>query len=582
MTDEEFLLSEYGSNLPTRLNLEGKELIVPASYKGDIDAFTDDLTSFQNNEYKKYERHNEKNPDNSIEPVDIISDEGLHVIVPLSYAKKDIFDENGIIKPKYQKRILQEFYQKAFKHYCNAIKKTKRYKREYPHKDIKTSLSQCHLSECSKSHIFYIIGKTAKAVAKATKWTSKEAVNIAVGTAASPLALVYKFMDKKHRIAESSKKQWIDEKALPYIKRGVLKAMVVAMSYGGIKVHSVYDKYQEEKAKIELQKSKERAEKEAFFKKYNTNNETFYQNYKIAKENEAMIVALIACPEGFKSEAYLCSAGKPTKGYGTTRTIKKDKDGNIEYDEKGFAKTIPVVLGTTTTKEDGYDDVVAHLEKYVYPQLEHINKILESQEIAAVCMFIYNTDEGAFKDSMLCVAINNDASDEKIREAFSIIRSVGGLRSYGLINRHGFEGYVFCCENIKDLIDIKPTIAGSPDITYYEYGTKNKKDPLENADKTFVVRDIEEVKKDAEKFKTDNYSKCIVCMLPQEKAQEVLNLFGIHIDENGKITRDITWEEAQEIAKQSTKGQEKTKKNKKQSAKQSRLTCKINKNTSRR
>ncbi|MBE6453475.1 MAG: hypothetical protein E7017_01135 [Alphaproteobacteria bacterium] len=71
-------------------------------------------------------------------------------------------------------------------------------------------------------------------------------------------------------------------------------------------------------------------------------------------------------------------------------------------------------------------------------------------------------------------------------------------------------------------------------------------------------------------------------MLPQEKAQEVLNLFGIHIDENGKITRDITWEEAQEIAKQSTKGQEKTKKNKKQSAKQSRLTCKINKNTSRR
>ncbi|MBE6453476.1 MAG: lysozyme [Alphaproteobacteria bacterium] len=456
MTDEEFLLSEYGSTFPTRLKLEGKELIVPASYKGDIDAFTDDLTSFQNNEYKKYERHNEKNPDNNVEPTDIISDEGLHVIVPLSYAKKDIFDENGVIKEESKEEILEQFYKKARKRYFSAVRKTRRYKKEYPDKQVATSLSNRHLSECRETHKLYIkaqvlhyVGKTAKAVAKAAKWTAEEAVNIAAGTAASPLALVYKFMDKKHRIAESSKKQWIDEKALPYIKRGVLKIMVIAMSYGGIKVHSVYDKYQEEKAKIELQKSKERAEKEAFFKKYNTNNETFYQNYKIAKENEAMIVALIACPEGFKSEAYLCSAGKPTKGYGTTRTIKKDKDDNIEYDEKGFAKTIPVVLGTTTTKEDGYDDVVAHLDKYVYPQLEHINKVLEAQEMAAVCMFIYNTDEGAFKNSMVCVAINNNESDKKVREAFSIIRSVGGLRSYGLINRHGFEGYVFCCENIK-------------------------------------------------------------------------------------------------------------------------------------
>jgi len=456
MTDEEFLLSEYGSTFPTRLKLEGKELIVPASYKGDIDAFTDDLTSFQNNEYKKYERHNEKNPDNNVEPTDKIRDEGLHVIVPLSYAKKDIFDENGVIKEESKEEILEQFYKKARKRYFSAVRKTRRYKKEYPDKQVATSLSNRHLSECRETHKLYIkaqvlhyVGKTAKAVAKAAKWTAEEAVNIAAGTAASPLALVYKFMDKKHRIAESSKKQWIDEKALPYIKRGVLKIMVIAMSYGGIKVHSVYDKYQEEKAKIELQKSKERAEKEAFFKKYNTNNETFYQNYKIAKENEAMIVALIACPEGFKSEAYLCSAGKPTKGYGTTRTIKKDKDDNIEYDEKGFAKTIPVVLGTTTTKEDGYDDVVAHLDKYVYPQLEHINKVLEAQEMAAVCMFIYNTDEGAFKNSMVCVAINNNESDKKVREAFSIIRSVGGLRSYGLINRHGFEGYVFCCENIK-------------------------------------------------------------------------------------------------------------------------------------
>ncbi len=551
MTDEEFLLSEYGATPPLKFNLEGEELIVPASYKGDVDAFTDDLTFFQNNEYKKYERHNEKNPDNHIEPTDVVSAEGLHVIVPLSYAKKDILDKKGEIKPKYKKRILQEFYQKAFKRYHNAIKKTRRYKREYPLKDITTSLSQRHLSECSKSHTFYVIGKTVKSAAKATKWTAKEAMNVVVGATASPLALAYKFMDKKCRIAESSKKKWIDEKALPYIKRGFYKAMILATLYGGMKVHSVYDKYQEEKAKIELQKSKEQAEKEAFFKKYNTTDEIFYQNYKIAKENEAMIVALIACPEGFKSEAYLCSAGKPTIGYGTRRTII---DG--VSDDKGFAITKPVCLEMTTTKEKAYEDVVAHLDKYVYPQLEHINKELLPNQLAATCMFVYNTDEGAFKESKLCNAINKNCDDVKIREAFSIIRSVGGKRSYGLINRHGFEGYIWCQEDLSQCVFLKPTIAGSPDITYYEYGTKNKKDPLENADNTFVVRDIESVEKDAKRFTTYDLSRSIISMLPQNKRDSILKANNITVDEKGKMkTPEMVQQEqlAQQTANNQTK-----------------------------
>ena len=168
-------------------------------------------------------------------------------------------------------------------------------------------------------------------------------------------------------------------------------------------------------------------------------------------------------------------------------------------------------------------------------------------------MFIYNTDEGAFNGSMLCKAINSKASDEKVREAFSIIRSVNGNRSYGLINRHGFEGYVFCCKNMEDLINLTPTIAGSPDIKYYEYGKDSKKDPLENIDETFVVRDIEKVAKDAEKFKTNNFKKCIVYMLPQEKAKEVLEKYGFHVDENNKLKKDISWEEAQEISSKHNK-----------------------------
>ena len=82
------------------------------------------------------------------------------------------------------------------------------------------------------------------------------------------------------------------------------------------------------------------------------------------------------------------------------------------------------------------------------------------------------------------------------------------------------------------------------------------------------------------KFKTDDYKKCIVFMLPQEKATEILEKFGYYVDEQGNLKKDITWEEAQEISSKSPQKQEK--KNKKQSAKQSKLTYKTNKNTGRK
>ncbi len=562
--DKDYLLEEYKklNKDPVYHKFGDINILIPAAYDNKND-FIDDFLAFQDKEYLKYERHNKRHPDNQISEKEIIVDSNIRLIAPLRMVKNGMTDTDIVI----------ECLHHAFERYNDAIQKTIRLNKESPKKARNVSLNKKHLDYCTLKHIGHIAETSAIRAGKGLKWSTEQLVNTTIGTLASPLALAYKILDKKHRISISpTKKKWIDEKSLPYVVRGAKKGLAILSAYTLLMTGSfAKEKHQ--------QLQKEKAHKERFFDKYNTTNEVFYQNYKIAKENEAMIVALIACQEGFKSDAYLCQAKKPTDGYGTTRTIKKDKDGNIEYDEKGFAITIPVVLGTTTTKEDGFEDVVAHLEKYVYPQLEHINKILESQEIAAVCMFIYNTDEGAFKDSMLCVAINNDASDEKIREAFSIIRSVGGIRSYGLINRHGFEGYVFCCENIEELINIKPTIAGSPDIKYYQYG-KSKRNPLENDDKTFVVRDIEEVMKDAEKFKTDDYKKCIVFMLPQEKAKEVLEKYGFHVDEQGKLKKDITWEEAQEILSKSTEKQEK--KNKKQSVKQSKLTYKINKNTGRK
>ena len=452
MTDEEFLLSEYGSNLPTRLKLGGEELIVPASYKGDINAFTDDLTSFQNNEYKKYERHNEKNPDNSIEPVDIISDKGLHVIVPLSYAKKDIFDENGVIKEESKEEILEQFYKKARKRYFGAVRKTRRYKREYPNKQITTSLSNQHLSECRETHKLYIkaqvlhyVGKITKAVAKATKWTSKEAVNIAVGTAASPLALVYKFMDKKHRIAKSSKKKWIDEKALPYIKRGVLKAMVVAMSYGGIKVHSVYDKYQEKKAKIEQQKTTDNNKKTALSQKYKiTDEQSFKQLYDAAFPViiESMLPTEVLVNKGYADNGKnvnntvgLGSFWMPKNGDPTCSEWIKTKDYLSKHPDFSVTGAEACILA------DGW---FRHREMgRVYKNMFNLLNGCELDvcEFAAIATCMYNDETNGRK---LCRFVKENHNDPLKCAAYLMnLKPSNSSYNDGILKRHTHEALLY-------------------------------------------------------------------------------------------------------------------------------------------
>ena len=495
-----YLMKEYKTlNKEPKLYDLGKiKFVIPAYYDNTED-FLDDLLDFQDNEAEKYERYNSCNPDKEIEPREIKLNDDIRFIVPLSMAKRNLSDA----------AILRNRIQKAIKLYQKAIKKNKELNDKNPDKKVPVKVGTKHISDCNKKLAVIMAKNTAIKLGRALKWSAKQTADVVIGLLSSPVFAAYKLLDKKYHYQETKFSRILDKQIAPRVKKALLTTAITASVTLGLKNSEKVGQFVEDikteqaekrQAKIEkeAQIAQEKAQKEAFFKKYETTDEIFYQNYKIAKENEPMIVALIACPEGFREKAYLCEAGKPTKGYGTTRTVKRDNNGNIEYDEKGFAKTLPVVLGTKTTKEAAYEDVVAHLDKYVYSQFKHINRVLDDQEISATCMFIYNTDEGAFSESMLCKAINDNAGDKKVREAFSIIRSVNGERSYGLINRHGFEGYVFCCEGIEDLVNIKPTIAGSPDIKYYEYGQRNKRDPLENSDLTFVTRDIDKVAKDAD------------------------------------------------------------------------------------
>lgn len=601
------LKEEYASNdTPKYCTIKGVNFLIPASYNGDVDSFLDDISYFQNNENHKYEIHNACNKNNQIEQKDIVlnvtagdnDSYSLHLLTPLKMAKRQASKED--IELELMKKMVAR-YMTAYTKTCRlnedrASEQKKIQDKIDSSKEGKTddkvlglfnksehklytliksktsdkkrpiSLSQSYFSYCNNEHSKHIAKITAMRLGSALKCSAKQTADVALGLLGSPFFAAYNLLDKKYHIAEKQLPRILgsirnfthtalNDYVRPKIKKALLTTAIVTSATIGIKNNEKISEVIEE-TKTEISNVKQaKAEKEAFFKKYDTTNEAYYKNYTTAKENEAMIVALIACPEGYKSEAYLCSAKKPTMGYGTRRTIIEGK-----FDEDGHPLTKPVCLGMETTKEKAYYDVIAHLNKFVYPQLEHINKKLSPQQIAAICMFIYNTDESAFKKSMLCNAINNNADDEKIREAFSIVRSVGGKRSRGLMKRRGLEGYIYCCESLEDFVLIIPGIAGSPNITYYKYGPYNKKDPLENSDKTFVVRDIEDIEKDVKKFVTSKYDQTIVAMLPKDKAEEVLKQYGFVKDASGIVKKDITWEEAQQISSNNVKSAIKNKK----------------------
>lgn len=277
-----YILDEYKKQgkEPVKLNLGGgKSLVVPASYNGDIDAFVDDLFSFQDCEPEKYDRHNkrERNKDNPIIcreiDLDILQKQNIHLVVPFKYAQKKMSDS----------AIFAKVYEQAVKRYKDAIIKTARLNKEYPEAQAKVSLSRKHFNECTKKHLVYTTRKICKAVGKALKWTTKQATNAAIGTITSPFALGYTILDKKHRISiDPKKKKWIDNKALPYIKKGLYKGMIIAASYGGIKLMENGGKLSIGDKNI-ISQIVDNNENEALSKKYKiTDEQSFQQLYDAA------------------------------------------------------------------------------------------------------------------------------------------------------------------------------------------------------------------------------------------------------------------------------------------------------------
>ena len=523
MDHKQFLLDEYKRERqePAYFSLpDGKRVLMPCVYHGDKDAFVDDWLSFQNEELQKYDTHNAANPDNPIEIPEPLKYGDLYILPPLK----------GVLENWSEQKIINKTLRTAMRKYRAAIKLTAQVVREYPDNDFLTSLNEKAVSDFQKRHNDYKKEKLKQNLIKTLKFTAEQTANILTGAAGALPAAAYYLLDKKVRFADNKVKSFVNEKALPYIRKGAVKALIPLSVFAAAKITPVIKEAHQNKIEQQMLQAREQAEKEAFFAKYQTTNEAFYKNYKQAKNLEQEFICLLSCYEDYHEKAYKCQAGEWTVGYGSRQLA----DGTL------------VAKGTAVTREEAEAAVVRHMEKYVYPQLCHINKELSPEQLMAVNMFIYNTDENAFRNSKVCRAINDNADETKMREAFSYYRSVNGKRSYGLINRRGFEGYLWSCGNLADVLLMSPKLAGSPDIRYYEYPNARSRNPHENPDETFVVRQKDEVKRDLEKFKVSNLSQSILGNTTPEICDNLCDKYGIYEKNNQiKQMRVITTDNSQ-------------------------------------
>jgi len=101
-------------------------------------------------------------------------------------------------------------------------------------------------------------------------------------------------------------------------------------------------------------------------------------------------VSLIKFYEGFRAQAYICPAGVPTIGYGTTSGVK---------------------MGMRITEADGERLLQADLRRFEAAVERYVKVKLSQTQFDALVSFVYNLGEGNFASSTLLKLLNQGRYD---------------------------------------------------------------------------------------------------------------------------------------------------------------------------
>lgn len=148
---------------------------------------------------------------------------------------------------------------------------------------------------------------------------------------------------------------------------------------------------------------------------------------KVTKINQAGI-DLIKKWEGFKSRPYICPAGVPTIGYGTTR---------YPWGEKVSLKdcTINEKQGEFYLKND--------VDSFELAVDALCRDDLTSNQFSAIVSFCYNLGATALRRSTLLKKLNTDPNDPSIKDEFLKWVYAGGRKLKGLERRRLDEANLY-------------------------------------------------------------------------------------------------------------------------------------------
>lgn len=148
---------------------------------------------------------------------------------------------------------------------------------------------------------------------------------------------------------------------------------------------------------------------------------------KVTKINQAGI-DLIKKWEGFKSRPYICPAGVPTIGYGTTR---------YPWGEKVSLKDCAI------NEKQGEFYLKNDVDSFELAVDALCRDDLTSNQFSAIVSFCYNLGATALRRSTLLKKLNTDPNDPSIKDEFLKWVYAGGRKLKGLERRRLDEANLY-------------------------------------------------------------------------------------------------------------------------------------------
>ena len=132
--------------------------------------------------------------------------------------------------------------------------------------------------------------------------------------------------------------------------------------------------------------------------------------------------------EGFRAKPYLCSAGKPTIGYGSTYYANGEK---VKLGDSPITQADALGLLKNTLRI--YEDAVNN----------YVTRPLTQQQFDALVSFTYNFGPEKFRGSTLLKKVNNNPDDPAIHAEFMKWKYSRGKVEPGLISRRKAESQIY-------------------------------------------------------------------------------------------------------------------------------------------